>query len=712
MAEIGDQIGPYRLLSEVGRGGMAVVYRAARVVGGFEQGVALKLLRRGTDSDDILARFRQERQILAALDHPSIARLLDGGATADGQPFLAMELVEGERIDRYCEARALDVPARLRLMADVGKAVAHAHAKLVVHRDLKPANVLVTDGGRVKLLDFGVAKLLSAAPTTATPVTRTQQRFLTPEYASPEQIRGEAITTATDVYQLGLLLYELLAGRRPFSGSSSAELERAICERAPDPPSTAGSRGDAGPSSDPATGAEAASERRRSRRRRARDLRGDLDNIVLMALRKEPQRRYSSVIALVEDLERYLAGHPVSARGAGWWYRGTKFARRHAWALASCAAALALLVVLTVVYTRGLERERDLARRESEKARTVAGYLTGVLGTADPFSTRGRRLDARALLDEAARRVDAELTDQPEVRAATLARLGDLYARHGIVDEARYRLEESLAVRAELLPDDDPRLAESRYLLGRVLVWRGGVERHRGKKLLEQALAVQRVRLGERDLAIARTLLELAGAEATLLEEEASERHFDEAIALFEAAAGPDRIELATALLKRSAGLEDEPEKLAANRTSLERALGLFENAGQGESARAAITLVRLAGAHLGAGDLPMARGTMARAEALAAKTLDPEHPNLAELHYTKGKLLSRLGEWSAASESLARSLAIERKFLAPSEPLLAARCAELVEVERKAGGSARARALCDEALVNLGIRAIMAEHP
>jgi serine/threonine protein kinase len=330
----GRIVGAWRLLRELGRGGMGTVYLAERVGADFEQRAALKLIRTGVDSDEFLRRFAQERQILAAFNHPNIARLFDGGRDGEGRPYLVMEHVEGRTLDRYCDAEMLTIEQRVVLFAQIGRAVAHAHRHLVVHRDLKPSNIVVTSDGEVKLLDFGIAKVLSQTGAPDEPLTRTAVRLFTPEYATPEQVRGQPVTTAADVYQLGLLLYELLTGTRaqaPLDDSPSA-LEQAVCEREPVRPSA---------QADDADAATLAARRTTASALR-RKLRGDLDNIVLKALRKAPERRYASAAELVDDLERWRLGRPVRARRETAGYRAGKFLRRHPFGVA--ASTLALMV--------------------------------------------------------------------------------------------------------------------------------------------------------------------------------------------------------------------------------------------------------------------------------------------------------------------------------------------------------------------------------
>jgi serine/threonine protein kinase len=317
-SRIGSRVGVYQLAEEIGQGGMGSVYRAARADGQYEKQVALKLVRSGYDTASVLERFRHERQILASLDHPNIARLLDGGTTDDGIPYLVMELIEGIPVDEYCNQNALSINQRLEIFRKVCGAVQFAHQRLVIHRDIKPGNILVTGTGTPKLLDFGIAKIFDPTSSSETTVLHP----LTPEYASPEQIRGEPITTATDVYSLGVVLYRLLTGRSPYrvDTHSPAEFARAITETEPLRPSTVVARSDGVSSS--------FGEREGSPGRLRRRLLGDLEVILLMALRKEPHRRYSSVEQLAEDIRRYLEGLPVVARKGSWTYRAVKFAGR------------------------------------------------------------------------------------------------------------------------------------------------------------------------------------------------------------------------------------------------------------------------------------------------------------------------------------------------------------------------------------------------
>jgi serine/threonine-protein kinase len=394
----GSKIGAYRILREIGRGGMGNVYLAARADDAFQKLVAVKIIRRGMDLEEVVQRFRAERQILAMLDHPNIARLLDGGATDDGLPYFVMEFIEGEPIDKYSNGHSLAIEERLQLFQGVCSAVSYAHQNLIVHRDLKPANVLVTKEGVPRLLDFGIAKLL--APDATQEKTLTALRALTPEYASPEQVRGEPITTASDIYSLGVLLYWLLTGHRPYHSamSSPAEVERAICEEEPEQPS----------------------------------LPRDLSAIVLMALRKDPRRRYVSVDQVSEDIRRYLQNLPVVARPDTRAYRAAKFIRRHkAW--------VAMAAITFASLTGGIGAslwQTHIARIEQAKTARMNTFLQEMVsGTSRTANQKGLDATVADMLADASQRVETELSDQPEVKAQMLLTIGAAYE-----DSAKYDL--------------------------------------------------------------------------------------------------------------------------------------------------------------------------------------------------------------------------------------------------------------------------------
>jgi tetratricopeptide (TPR) repeat protein/predicted Ser/Thr protein kinase len=443
----GRRIGSYRLVRELARGGMGVVYLAERADGQFEQRVALKLIKRGMDSERIHRRFLAERQILARLNHPHIARLLDGGVSAEGQPYFAIEYVEGTTIVAHCESRGLGLEERLRLFLDVCEAVRYAHQNLVVHRDLKPGNILVTGGGEVKLLDFGIAKVVSGDEQTGEGAdgqdsmdTRTEDRILTPEYAAPEQVLGHAVTTATDIYALGAVLYELLTGRRAHQVErrTPTEIVRAVIETQPPAPSAVAPTG----------------------LRRA--LRGDLDTIVLTALKKEPGRRYQTVERFAADITGYLDGLPVTARPDTWRYRAGKFVARHRLGVAA-GATVALSVVGgvagTVWQARVAAGQARVASAEAAKERAVREFLVGLFRAATPGQSLGRDLTVRELLDRGRRDLDTALVAQPVVRARLLAAVADVYGALGQARQADTLFEQAVALTRTLPGDVDADLA-------------------------------------------------------------------------------------------------------------------------------------------------------------------------------------------------------------------------------------------------------------
>lgn len=461
----GDVLGAFRVVREVGRGGMGTVYEAERCDDQFRQRVALKVLRRGLDTTDIVQRFVAERQILASLQHPNIARVLDGGATSDGRPFLVMELVDGEPVLEYCSRRHMSVTDRLRLFLRIAGAVQHAHRNLVVHRDLKPSNILVTEGGVPKLLDFGIAKILdSSTVPSSTPLTEAGRLLLTTTYASPEQVRGAPVTTSSDVYQLGLLLHEMLIGRPAHPRGDAEALHWILSSEEAPRPSSLLARSSR--RKDPGLG-ELARKRGTDPSGLRQRLRGDLDAIVLTSIGKEPSRRYGSVEALARDIRRHLDGRPISARRDSATYRLTKFVRRNR----PLATAVALLVILVAGYVvtlhrqaRVLEAERRAAESEARKAERVKDFLVGTFEMADPTRT-GEDMTVRKILETGARRVRTELADQPAVEMEMLGVIASVYDNLNLDDEAKPLLERAVAIWEET-GVDSASVAPSLALLG------------------------------------------------------------------------------------------------------------------------------------------------------------------------------------------------------------------------------------------------------
>ncbi len=673
----------YRLLSELGRGGMGTVYLAERADGEFRQQVAIKLVHRGGDAARlVLDRFRLERQILASLDHPNIAKLLDGGSLPDGSPFLVLEVVEGERIDRWCELNAASIRKRVELVLEVCGAVAAAHQRLIVHRDLKPANILVTNAGMPKLLDFGIAKLLEPETSGfAAAETRTGFAVLTLAYASPEQLRGQPVTTATDVYSLGVVLYELLTGQSPYCGAvTDFDIARAISDQEPLPPSLAALASVASTGAAAGSVTEKLQDSRASAQRR-RALAGDLDAIVLKALRKEPGARYPSVEAFADDLRRHLDGLPVLARRGSRTYRLGKLLRRHrlAAALAGVVAlSLATIAVGSVVASRRLAlerdatarerdaaaRERDVAARERDTARATTDFLVKLFAASDPSEARGQEVTARELLERGARRIDRDLSAQPAVQAALLDTLGRVHANLGIYDTARAQLGRAIELRAGIGLGDSPETTRTLYELGWSEVQAGRFDE--GEARLQEAL--ERERRSPEGSVLEAQLLSQLGAVAGYREK------YDDAQKLLGQA-----IEMRRALPPaEDRVLENSLNNLALTQAALDRwaeaaanfrqvAVELTRRYGV-EYPTLAIVKTNASWALAGLGDWAGAESEATAAEALAARMLGENHPATARARFFRGWALTGLGRFAEAEIPLRAALAARRSVAASVE--------------------------------------------
>lgn len=625
----GQRVGPYELLELLGHGGMATVYRARRVEGGFEQQVAVKLIRTDAGSDELIRRFEAERAILSGLRHANIARLLDGGSTPDGVPYLVMDLVDGTPLTDWSRGRDLDAEARLWLFLEVAGAVTYAHRNLVVHRDLKPSNILVDAEGHPMLLDFGIAKLLEQEDE-AVGLTHTRARWMTPGYAAPEQIRGGLVSTATDVYQLGVLLYELLADARPFrvDGRSTYEIEKAILEEDPQRPSARASAAARG------------------------GLVGDLDAIVLKAMRKEPDERYPSVEAMAADIRRHLTAQPVEAHRGGRSYRARKFVRRNRGAVLAAAIVASLLaawaVTATVQGTR-LAAERDRAESESETATRVTGFLTDLLGAVDPREAQGSEPTVREVLERGVARI-GELEDQPAVQADLYMTTGKVYDALGDFEAADSLLARALELRRGLYgygPHEE--LAEVQVLLGRLRMEQGRFDE--AEPYMARALEQRRALHPEGSEGIADDMVELGDAYRLL-------GRADDALALY-------RDALAT-----YEGLDAPPR------------------------ASIAITRNNVALVHHEAGRLADALPGYERAVEELLDTLGPRHPYSLILQHNLAGFNRSLGRYAIADSIFREVLAVERE-VNPGTPDVASTLANL-------GITLRLRGYYDEAAAAL----------
>ena len=677
----GRRVGPYTLERPLGQGGMGSVWLARRSDGRYEGSVAIKLLNLALLDAQGGERFRREGTALASLAHPNIARLADAGVTEDGQPFLVLEHVEGREIDVYCDDERLSPERRIALFLQVLGAVAHAHASLIVHRDLKPSNILVTADGTVKLLDFGIAKLVSADASADAPRTVTGVGWMTPEYAAPEQVLGDPITTATDVYATGVLLYELLAGRHPTGeGSSAAEHLRAVVETEPPRLSTA------------ATGAEV---RGTSLDRMRRLYAGDLDNIVGKALKKRPEERYASVEAFGDDLRRYLRHEPVRARPDSLRYRASKFVRRNRIGIAVGAIAAVALVA-------AVARERQLrgrAEREAGKAVAVEQFLLSVFGAADPFAppqANAGDLTARALLDRGAKRIDTALTAQPEVRAELRNALGRVYGNLGLYDASAAQLRRSLAERRALHGARHPEVARAMDQLGVVLIRQGRLDE--ADTLLRGALDQRRRLHGNRSDATAESVEHLADLLLNRNDFNAAEPLYREALAIRRELHGDGDTTVATTQL-------DLAELLVAKGT-YDTAATLYREAlairlrTLGEThplTGSAIQGLAKAEEHLGRYD--EAERQYRRALASQRKALGDAHPSTSGLLNSLGQMLFKMGRSAEAESLLRESLALNRAMFGENHETVSGNVGNLALIVRERGDLDEAERLLRQAL-------------
>jgi eukaryotic-like serine/threonine-protein kinase len=771
-APSGSLLGPYRLVRELARGGMGVVYLAERADGQFEQRVALKLIKRGMDSDEIHRRFLAERQILARLTHPHIARLLDGGVSAQGQPYFALEYVDGTTITSHAEAGRLGIEARLQLFLDACDAVRYAHQSLVVHRDLKPSNILVTADGEVKLLDFGIAKLLSPEAAGETGLTETGVRVMTPDYAAPEQVGGQPVTTATDVYALGAVLYELLAGQRAhrFEHRTPADIVRVVCEVEPDPPSQV---------------APEASRRR---------LRGDLDVIVLTALRKEPGRRYQTVERLAGDVRRHLDGLPVTARRDTRRYRAAKFVGRHRLGVAAgVALVLSLLLGLAGTVWQGLraaERAR-VATAEVAKQQAVRDFLVSLFEAADPDQSRGRDITARELLDQGRRGIDRSLAGQPSVRGELLTVLGVVHRSLGLFAPADTLFAQAVALTRSLPGDvdgelaarltewadnlalqdqydqadsllgealgrlhrhraDDPRRAGPLRVLGHLEVKRANYERgaalgredlaldlrHHGDgsadvamdlALLGQALffagalpgadsaygaalALRRKLLPPDHPAVLRSLADLAVTRSTQGYYQAAEPLLKEVLAGRRRVYGEEHPEVAHALGELAYVLREQRRPAEAE-SLYSRGVDIYRSAFGPEGIQTMRLLSELGLAHYLLGELRTAEREMRQVVSTTRHSLGPEHPLRLTAINNLAQILGEQGRVEEAETLTHEALAGRRNVLGDSHPHVIFSLREAGSLKRRKGEYAEAEKYLREALA-IGRKALPAGHP
>ncbi len=690
------RIGAYRLTRRIAAGGMGTVYHAVRDDDAYQKQVAVKLLRADSADDpgryqELLRRFQLERQTLANLEHPHIARLLDGGAAEDGFPFLVMEYIEGRPIDRYCREQRLSIPQRLELFRLVCSAVQYAHQHLVIHRDLKPGNVLVTPDGEPKLVDFGIAKLLdeAAAPQTAA-ITRTGAQLLTPLYASPEQLCGQAVTTVSDVYSLGVILYELLTAVHPFEAAISRphELARVIRDTEPDKPSAVLAR---------------------FNKPESRRLCGDLDTIVLKALRKEPQRRYPSVEQLSEDLRRYLVGLPVRAAPDTIGYRTKKFVRRHRLGMLSTACILIAVgggLTGIVRYARIARAERDAAleqeklanahlvravgaeRRADARAANVELVssalddlfaLPGLFrepeaAQSDPMGAAPGKVKTKAIdiLRRTASRIAGELEDEPLVQARLLERIGRVYQQLALHDQGRPLLERSLELRETALGQDHPDVARSLDSLATLLSEKG--ERDEAERLYRRALAIRRSAHGDSHPDVADSMSNLA---SVVQDEVEKARLMDEALSLRRALAGEEKLDVANSLNNQAWALHQQGRNAEAE-ALFAQALAICHRLLEADDFRTAHVMNCLGVVLYAQKKYESAEARLTEALRIRRICYGNAHPDVADTLLNLARVWKATGRNEAAAEAFREVVIVYRKSLGDGHPQTLQACVDL----------------------------------
>jgi tetratricopeptide (TPR) repeat protein len=673
--DVDDKVGPYRLLRELGRGGMGEVWLADRIDGALKRSVALKLPVLNMRRSVLIQRFERERDILGGLAHPNIARLYDAGLAEDGQPYLALEYVDGQTIIDYAEQHALDSKARVRLLRQVMGAVQYAHANLVIHRDLKPSNVIVTNDGNALLLDFGIAKLLEGEAVQAqeTELTQVGGKALTLHYAAPEQIFGKPISIATDVWALGVLLYELTTGKRPFAAADRNALEHAVLEDDPVRPSRCRS----GCMASLASG-----------------LAADIDTIILKALKKLPAERYPTVSAFADDLDRWLRGEPVMAQKDSAWYRGRKFVGRHRWAVIAAGAALVALGG----FTASLDAQVRKVTRERDRADRLAEFMTASFKVADPSEERSGRVTARELLDAAVRNLDSDLPADPALRARFVRTMGRAYSGLGALAQSEALLRKEYDRARHDLGDNDPAVLALGSELVSVLSIRW--QSAEAETLARDILLRQRTVLGNDNP-------DTAATESYLAYILSVQGRFDEAVEL-----GRHSLEVARRHAPAdNAGILEEEASIAyymlkSGKGDPREAEGVFRR------------LVAVYTAKFGPGNPKTLQATNGLAAVLAKqrrfdeeepllrqalqngrKDLGPEHPRMLDLLNNLAAALINKGDLDQAEPVLKESIAINQHIEGPESPRAAMAKYNLACVEARRGKQGVALVLLADAL-------------
>ena len=670
---LGKHIESFELQSLIAEGGMGRVYLAHRTDGEFAQQVAIKLVRFSFGSQYLRQRFHSERQMLSDLNHPYIAQLLGGGTSNEGAPYFIMEYVVGTPVDEYCDTHQLSLRERLQLFQKICSAVHFVHTNLVVHRDIKPSNILVTQEGVPKLLDFGIAKILAEGESADDRITQTLQWNLTPDFASPEQLQNQPITTATDIYALGVLLYNLLSGRHPYDlrELSPADIAKRICEEAPIRPSQMATRPDGYKPANPSveTREEMAHVRQTKADKLPQILKGDLDNIILKAMHQEPQKRYASAEQLSEDIERYLTGLPVMAHKDSLGYRTRKFIKRHRVAVSAFILVLLALVggfVGVSWQAQVAAQERDKAQVEARKAERINVFLQEMLSAVDP-SNDGQEVKVVELLDRAAEKLDTDLSEEPAVRASLRNTLGLTYQSLGLYEKSIDQFTHALDLHQELWGATDARSVMAKKNLALAYHYQGDYE--------QAGMLFQEAEAGFRQLGDTTTeyFAELLNDYGTLFMDlgdyEPSLQNFTQALALYQRIYGPEHRQVA-AVMNNLAMAYDYKNELDSAEYYYKKAIEMDKKVVGYESIEITRLLNNVAFIYLARKEYEEAIAYFQESRALRRKIQGPDHPDYALATYNVGCCHYYVQQYDYGMSLIDSAMTIWRTYLPTDHPL------------------------------------------